>query len=168
MIRKLLFLLILMFAGAAQLNAQVQTKQVANCHKIEIEDRDRRSFDDRSPILMDVDGDGKPDSIIPRIYAVKASRKVSGKAKPKAKETHWISFDLKTSRGRVLRSFFKYPYGTEEADYWVYALVPCKVNKDGRTDLVFYSGDDASEETVILMNRGNGFRVQSRKVSELE
>jgi hypothetical protein len=70
-----------------------------------IEDGDRRSFDKRAPIAIDVDGDGKLDTIIPRIY--------------KVRRIHWIAFDLKTSRGRVLKSFFKYEYGTDESTYWV-------------------------------------------------
>jgi hypothetical protein len=115
-----------------------------------------------------VDGDAKPDRISPRIYTVRAKRKPLGNGRTKGKETHWIAFDLETSRGRVANSFFRYEYGTDEADYWVYALVPCDVNKDGRTDLVFYSGDDTSDETIILLNKGVRFIVHSRKVSEGE
>lgn len=131
-----------------------------------IEDRDRRSFDELTPIFLDVDADGKRDLISPRIYTSRRARKSPGKPRMKAKEIHWITFDLKTSKGRIVNSFFKYQYGSDEADYWVYALVPCDVNKDGRTDLVFYSGDDTSDETIILLNRGGRFIVQSRKLSE--
>jgi len=131
-----------------------------------IEDRDRRSFDERVPIFIDVDGDGKPDRISPRVYKVRAKREPPGNGRAKAKETHWITFDLKTSKGRVAKSFFRYEYGTDEAGYWVYALVPCDVNKDGRADLVFYSGDDTSDETIILLNKGGRFIVHSREVSE--
>lgn len=138
----------------------------ADCRNIK--HRDKRSFGDRSPITLDVDGDGKPDTIAPRIYTVKASRRASANARPKARESHWVSLDLKTSKGRVLNSFFRYEYGTEEADYWVYAVVGCDVNKDGRTDLVFYSGDDTSDETVILLNTGKAFKVHSRKTSIFE
>jgi hypothetical protein len=99
---------------------------------------------------------------------MKVNRRPSGKAKRMAREAHWISFDIKTDRGRTLTSFFKYQYGTEEADYWGYALVPCHADKDGRTDFLFYSGDDTSEETIVLVNRGGKFKVQSRKVRELE
>lgn len=138
----------------------------ADC--LRIEDRDRRSFDELNAITADVDGDGKPDIITPRTYSVRVGRKVTGNTRAKVQEAHWITFDLKTSRGRVLKSFFKYQYGTDEADYWVYAVVPCDVNKDGRVDLVFYSGDDTSAETVILLNKDGRFRVHSREVSELE
>ena len=125
----------------------------ADCRKIE--DRDKRSFHDLSPFAVDVDGDGQPDSITPRLYIVKSNRK--------AKEAHWITFDIKTSKGRTINSFFKYRYGTSAADYWVYALVPCDLNKDGRIDLIFYSGDDTSDETIVLLNRRGRFIVHSRK-----
>lgn len=124
----------------------------ADCRTVE--DRDRRSFDEQGVITIDVDGDGKPDTITPRIY--------------KAGGNRWISFDLKTSKGRDLKSFFKYKYGNDESEFWVYALVPCNINKDGRTDLVFYAGDDTSNETIDLVNRGNSFGVQSRKVIDVE
>ena len=73
----------------------------ADCRRVE--DRDRRAFDERSPITMDVDGDDKLDTITPQTYQVRGTR--------------WISFDLKTSRGRVPKSFFKYEYGTDESAY---------------------------------------------------
>jgi hypothetical protein len=123
-----------------------------------IEDSSRRSFEELGPIAVDVDGDGKPDTITPRIYATRK--------RGKRRENHWITFDLNPTRGLAQRSFFRYKYGTDEADYWVYALVPCDVNKDGELDLVFYSGDDTSDETVVLLNRGGVFRVHSRSFSE--
>lgn len=163
MIRKFYFILFLAFALTSQLNAQA-----VNCRKVVIQGRDRRAFANHSPFIIDVDGDGKLDTIISRIYTAKVGRRVSGKAKRTSRETHWISFDIKTGRGRVLNSFFKYQYGTEEADYWGYALVPCQADRDGRVDLLFYSGDDTSEETIILVNRVNKFKVQSRKVKDLD
>jgi hypothetical protein len=47
-------------------------------------------------------------------------------------------------------------------------FVPCSVNGDRRTDLLFYSGDDTSVETIILVNTGNAFKVHSRKVREVD
>jgi hypothetical protein len=133
-----------------------------------VDDTLKRPFDDRSLILIDVDGDSKPDIITPRVYSVKGGRKAPGHGSTGARESHWISFDLKTSTGRTLKSLFSYEYGTDEADYWVYALVPCEANRDGRTDLLFYSGDDTSDERVVLLNKGGRFSVHSRKVSRDE
>jgi hypothetical protein len=165
MIRKLLFFLLLIFATAFHLNAQEESK-LADCRKIVVEDSDRRGFDELESYTLDVGGDGKPDKITPRTYAVKTKRKVSNKFK--AGEVHWIAFDLKAGNGRVIKSFFKYNYGTEEAVYWVYALIPCRFNSDARIDLLFYSGDDTSDETIILENKGNSFRVRSKKTDEYE
>jgi len=127
-----------------------------NCRQIE--DHDRRGFDNIKPILLDIDGDGKPDDITPRVYSVTTIGKRHGKNR-RTYVSHWITFDLRTTEGRRLRSFFRYQYGTEIADYWVYALIPCDVNKDGRMDLIFYSGDDTSAETIVLINKGNRFKV---------
>jgi hypothetical protein len=109
---------------------------------------------------MDVDGDGKPDTITPRFVVTHYRDK-----KSKLHQAEWIVFDLKTSRGRVVRSFFKYHYGSDKTDYWVWWLAPCKANKDGRRDLVFYAGDDTSDETIVLLNARGRFRVYSRRVS---
>jgi len=127
-----------------------------------IGDGDMRSFadPDPDPIVMDIDGDGKPDTIRSRLV-VKRFRD----RKSKLHQAEWLVLDLKTSRGRVVRSFFKYHYGNDRIDYWVWWLATCQVNKDGRTDLVFYAGDDTSDETIVISNQPNGFRVISRKKS---
>ena len=127
----------------------------------DFDDNDKRSFHGAlDPVVKDIDGDGKPDTITPRLVVTHYRDR-----KSKLHRAEWIVFDLKTSRGRVVRSFFKYRYGTDRIDYWVWALVPCKANKDGRRDLVFYSGDDTSDETVVISNQGSRFRVRSRKRS---
>ena len=127
-----------------------------------IHDADMRGFrdSDLDPVVMDIDGDGKADTITPRLVVTHYRDK-----KSKLHQAAWIVFDLKTSRGRVVRSFFKYHYGNDKIDYWVWWLASCKVNKDGRRDLVFYSGDDTSDETIVISNQQNGFRVISRKRS---
>lgn len=128
-----------------------------------ISDDVKRSFEELNPIKIDVDRDGRPDTIQPRVYVV-VTRCAKGKHLRQRDIQHWIAFDLITARGRRTPSFFKYQYGTGEADYWVYALISGgDINSDGRTDLVFYSGDDTSDETITLVNRGNRFIVHSRK-----
>src|SRR5438105_3872364 len=114
-----------------------------------VTDEDRRGFDvsDLHPIVLDLDGDGQPDIITPRLVVNHYRDR-----KSRVHQAEWIFFDLKTSRGRVVRSFFKYRYGTDKVDYWVWALRPCKSDQKGRTDLVFYSGDDTSDATIVLLN----------------
>jgi hypothetical protein len=131
-----------------------------------IEDRDRRSFAQLDPIVIDVDHDGKPDKILPRVLKLRPTRERHGPQRIREKESHWIVFDLATSKGRNSKSFFRYNYGSDWADYWIYALVPCDVNGDGKMDLVFYSGDDESDDTIILRNKNGRFVVHSKKYSE--
>src|SRR5258707_97689 len=92
-----------------------------------ITDDDRRGFDvsDLQPIVLDLDGDGQPDTITPRLVANHYRDR-----KSKVHQAEWIVFDLKTSRGRIVHSFFKYRCGTDKVDYWVWALAACKVNND--------------------------------------
>jgi hypothetical protein len=130
-----------------------------------ITDDDRRGFTDSDlqPIVLDLDGDGKADKITPRLVVKKYRDRRSS-----LHQSEWIFFDLKTSRGRSIRSFFGYRYGTDKVDYWVWASVPCRSNQKGAGDLVFYSGDDTSDETIVLLNRGNHFIADSRKISSAQ
>lgn len=128
-------------------------------------DSKKRGFDELHAILIDVDGDGKADRIQPRTYQTYNRRQ-----KPLLKRNirNWITFDLHTSKGRKIKSFFTYNYGTAEqgGSYWIYALTEVgDLNKDGRIDLMFYSGDDTSDITIMLLNFGNRFSVLSRKTT---
>lgn len=136
--------------------------QGSTCNSSIITDENSRSYTENKLFKFDVDGDGKADTITPRTYKVKGTRKYS----KKVHEIHWITFDLRTSKGTVIKSFFKYEYGTNLADYWGYSVTPCKINKGTKFDLLFYTGDDTSDETVVLKNRGTAFKVHSRKVNE--
>ena len=128
-----------------------------------ISDDVKRSFHELKPIKIDVDGDKRADTIQPRIYAL-VPECAKGRPVKFTDIQHWIAFDLIFATGRRIPSFFKYQYGTDEADYWVYAIISAgDINHDGMTDLVFYSGDDTSDETVTLISKGRHFTVTSRK-----
>ena len=130
----------------------------------DIQDKDRRGFDDRTPIYIDLDRDGKPDRIQPRPYQTRTA--AYARRPTKRHIRNWITFDLTRSRGQKVRSFFTYNNGTTEpgGGYWVYALVPNgDVNKDGRVDLIFYAGDDTGHVIISLVSRGNRYVVRSRK-----
>src|SRR4030088_2964676 len=149
-----------MFIPAILLGLLFSVPMTTRCRAIT--DEARRGFDgsDLQPIILDLDGDGRPDVITPRLVVDDYRDR-----KSKVHQAEWIVFDLKTSRGRVVRSFFRYRYGTVRIDYWVWAPVPCQAKKNRRRDLVFYSGDDTSDETIVISNQQSGFRVISRKRS---
>ena len=150
--RIILTLCVVLFIGPVWAEAQVITDEV------------KRSFSELQPIKIDVDGDGRADTIQPRAYAV-VEKCGKGRHLKFTDIKHWIEFDLMLARGRKIPSFFKYNYGTSESTYWVYALISTgDVNKDGKIDLVFFSGDDEGHETITLANKGNRFIVHSREV----
>ena len=151
-----IFLLAIFFTLFLNFSFQAQT----------ITDADRRGFDDLSQIKIDVDRDGKPDTIQPRTYQTTIKRNGKGKHLRKQDTQNWIAFDLITSKGRKINSFFKYNYGTAEqgGSYWVYALVPAgDINRDKKTDLIFHSGDDTSDDTITLISKGDRFIVHKKK-----
>ena len=164
MVARFLLLSLLFLAVTDQSMGQGKLRQATDCRKIVIEDSDRHSFADSGPFMVDIDNDGRPDTITPRTYKLNANGKRSGRRLGKAHETHWVAFDAKTSKGHILRSFFKYNYGTDEADYWAYALVPCHIRENRRPVLLFYAGDDTSEESIILKSKGDAFIVHWRKI----
>jgi hypothetical protein len=89
-----------------------------------VQDSERRAFNELKSFTLDIDGDDKPDTITPRTYTVKTNRKIFNGDEWKALELHWIAFDIKTGQGRALNSFFKYHYGNNVDDYYVFAFVP--------------------------------------------
>ena len=143
--------------------------QSTNC-SVAVSDEIKRSYDDLTPLLFDVDGDGKPDRIVPRTYVGPPGKTIhrgivdeaGGVRDIPEKESHWIAFNVERAN-KPSKTFFRFKYGSDLADYWIYAIVPCRANKDRRPDLIFYAGDDTSSDTVIFVNTGTGFVVHSRK-----
>lgn len=139
------------FPNSAAVTAQTSARKIRHCQFHDVYDSERHGFDELKPIRIDVDGDGHLDTITPHVWRT-----------GKTKVQHWISFDVRRARGGSKSSFFKYMYGGADT-YWVWALVPCKADGDRLPDLLFYTGDDTSQESVILKNTGSSFRVLKRR-----
>jgi hypothetical protein len=128
-----------------------ETRMSQSCSRTGVQDTERHAFDELTTIRLDANGDGRSDELIPRVFETRGKRGLR----------HWISFNLRLSGQTSSREFFRYMYGGEDP-YWVWALVPCRINRDRYPDLLFYSGDDTSEEEVLLLNTKNSFVVFRR------
>ena len=135
------------FICVAGISGQVRR----SCNRAVVYDKDRRGFDELAVISLDVNRDGLSDKLIPSVSQTRGKSGIQ----------HWIAFDVKISGQEQQRRFFRYMYGGEET-YWVWALIPCRVNQDKYPDLLFYSGDDTSDERIYLVNTKNSFRVFRR------
>lgn len=72
----------------------------------------------------------------------------------KIKKDILVSFQLVKGSKRSL--IFEHKIGTNLATYWVHHISEVRhLNRDGNVDLVFYQGDDTSDETVLLLMRPN-------------
>src|SRR4051794_24048150 len=128
-----IFPFLLFLSGISQSLAPPDKPRLSDCESVTVRDTDRRSFHNRTPSTLDGDGNSGTFTITPRTFTRNAGLKVTGKRALYAREIHWIAFDLRTDDGHVFKSFFKYDYGDDRADSWVYAFVPCRANRDRRT-----------------------------------
>lgn len=118
-------------------------------------DGDKHPFDELVPISVDLDKDGKKDTIQPRTYSSKPG---DGQARTDL----WITFDLRLATGKTQKDIFRYRYGNDRSHYWVWVLKPAgDANRDGKLDLVFYTGDDTTDEMVFLLQKGSRFEARS-------
>ncbi len=72
--------------------------------------------------------------------------------RPKVTKDIFEQFYLSAPNRPQRSLMFEYRTGTNLATYWVNAIQQVRrLNRDETTDLVFYAGDDTSEETVLLL-----------------
>jgi hypothetical protein len=115
----------------------------------------------KTVLNTDIDGDGKSDRVIASYYtqpvltynfsAINTCQTLPG---------IFIRYTLESSKTRSSRVIFEYRYGTVLAQYWVRELrVDRDIDRNGLIDLVFYTGDDTSDEKVVLFQQQQGFKA---------
>lgn len=66
----------------------------------------------------------------------------------------WVNFQLVRDGKRS--TLFEHNIGNNLATYWVHHISEVRhLNNDGNVDLVFYQGDDTSDETVLLLMKSD-------------
>lgn len=116
---------------------------------------------DKKVFTADLNGNGKPD----RIVEVKYKKPVkqfsrTDETRCETRVGHFAKYVLyldNQKRGKVI---FEYMYGSPEADYWQYGIDKAiDLNRDGVKDLIFYAGDDTSQEHVFLIQKTGYFKA---------
>jgi hypothetical protein len=78
----------------------------------------------------------------------------------------WVNFQL--AREGKRSTLFEHKIGNNLATYWVHHISEVRhFNRDGNVDLVFYQGDDTSDETVLLLMKGDHVKAVYAGVQEL-
>jgi hypothetical protein len=78
----------------------------------------------------------------------------------KVKTDVFAKFDLVDGKEGKRSTLFEYKIGTNLATYWVYKIREVRhINRDGFVDLVFYTGDDTSDETVLLLRKKDHYKA---------
>ncbi len=132
---------------------------------------DQKLPNPKTVITADINGNGIPDKVIATYftrpvlvidnYRANTCKTVSGKFvrytmypdSPKER------LSQRQKNGKVI---LEQDYGSTLADYWVHRLeIGRDLNRDRRKDLIFYMGDDTSDETIYLLQKSQGFKAIS-------
>lgn len=112
-------------------------------------------------LIADLDGNGKPD----RIIRSKEERPVllpvdSRRTRCQAVPGIFIKYALDRDSNERDVTLLEYYIGTTNSTYWTYRIEkPTDLNEDGLSDLMFYAGDDTTEEYVFLLQKDVGFKA---------
>ncbi|BBC25299.1 SH3 domain-containing protein [Pseudanabaena sp. ABRG5-3] len=120
-------------------------------------------------INQDVDNNGQPDLIIssyfirpvwiPKYDSTNTCHRVSGK---------FVRYTLFANGEKTGKVILEKSYGTSVASYWVHRLtLDLDIDGDGQKELLFYTGDDTSQEMTYLFLKPDGTRVVNLGVTDL-
>lgn len=103
----------------------------------------------------DLNGNGKRDRIVTVRYK-KRVRQLSwiDRTKCEMRVGYFAKYVLYLDNQKKGKTIFEYLYGDNEAQYWRYVIDKAvDLNKDGVKDLIFYAGDDTTEEYIFLIRK---------------
>lgn len=103
----------------------------------------------------DLNGNGKRDRIVTVRYK-KRVRQLSwtDRTKCEMRVGYFAKYVLYLDNRKKGTTIFEYLYGDDEAQYWRYVIHKAvDLNKDGVKDLIFYAGDDTTEEYIFLLRK---------------
>jgi hypothetical protein len=119
-------------------------------------------------INEDIDNNGKPDRIVASYfirsvlvpqYSSKSCQTLSGK---------FVRYTLYADGAKTGKVILEQSYGTSRASYWVHRLTLDKdLDGDGRKELLFYMGDDTTEESIYLFLQPDGIKTVYLGVMDL-
>jgi hypothetical protein len=123
----------------------------------------------KTVLKADINGNGRPDRIVASYFSrpvlvvddfkANTCRTVPGK---------FVRYTMYADGQKNGKVIFEENYGSTRASYWVHRLEIVKgIDGDGRKDLVFYMGDDTSDETTYLLQNPEGFKAVSAGVRGL-
>jgi hypothetical protein len=120
-------------------------------------------------IKADINGNDIPDKIVATFFTrpvlVVDDRLANTCQTVTGKFVRYTMYPDGQKNGKVI---FEENYGSTRASYWVHKLAIGKdLNQDGRKNLVFYMGDDTSDETTYLLQKPEGFKAVSAGESGL-
>lgn len=156
MIKSLGIALIIGFSPISYLPALASTKTNLELPKSE------------TVINEDIDNNGKTDRIVASYfirpvlvpnYNSNTCQTVSGK---------FVRYTLYADGDKTGKVILEQSYGTSLASYWIHKLIVDKdIDGDGRKELLFYMGDDTSQESMYLFVKPNGIRTVYLGVTDL-
>lgn len=124
-----------------------------------------RTFDDESPIALDVDGDGRLDRLTPRLLELRRAFIPGATPYPEGGVERYVAFALDTAAGRSLGTVVQFRFGTENGGYASYLLDAIgDADGDRRGDLAFVVGGALPAEAIVLLDRGDRFEARSSGV----